>query len=308
MVTLSVMLVDRVMPPAHYGEGVTERRSQARSSWPVEGVARPHPGSPSSQRPSLPILLLMASEQHQASAAWYADPYDETQLRYYDGANWTEHVSPATPAAPNAVAAQPAADLAGNRPGAAARAKALEVRRAAPVRSRVARVLGVHTDERAWRIGADGEEEVGRRLAKLGGEWRVLHAVPVGEKGSDIDHVVIGPPGVFTLNTKNHPGKHVWVAERSFLVSGQRTDYLRNSRFEARRATALLSKACGFGIPVDPVIVVMAEKLTIKAPPDGVYVVARRAIVKWLKARPPTLTPEGVAEVYQQARSTATWK
>ena len=91
------------------------------------------------------------------------------------------------------------------------------------------------------------------------------------------------------------------------MVSGQRTDYLRNSRFEARRATSSCRAACGFDISVVPVIVVMAEKLTIKAAPDGVHVVARRAIVKWLKARPPTLTPEGVAEIYQQARSTATW-
>jgi hypothetical protein len=145
-------------------------------------------------------------------------------------------------------------------------------------------------------------------LAKLGSDWRVLHAVPVGGKGSDIDHVVIGPPGVFTLNTKNHRGKHVWLAERTFMVSGQRTDYLRNSTFEARRAHKFLSAACGFDIPVEPVIVVMAEKLTVKAWPVGVHVVARRGIVKWLKARPPSLTPEGVDEIYQQARLAATWK
>jgi hypothetical protein len=101
-------------------------------------------------------------------------------------------------------------DLAMNRPGQAARRKAQELQRAAPVRSFVARLLRVLTDERAWRVGADGEEEVGGRLRKLGNAWHVLHvlhAVPVGTNGGDIDHVVIGPPGVFTLNTKNHPRK-----------------------------------------------------------------------------------------------------
>ena len=78
-------------------------------------------------------------------------------------------------------------------------------RQAAPVKTLLARVLGVHTDERAWRIGADGEEAVAARLAKLGGHWRVLHAVPVGDRGSDIDHVVIGPAVVFTINSKHHP-------------------------------------------------------------------------------------------------------
>ena len=81
----------------------------------------------------------------------------------------------------------------------------------------------MHTDERAYRVGTDGEEEVAWRMRKLGDGWHVLHSVPVGEKDSDIDHVVIGPPGVFTLNTKNHSRKKVWVAERAFMVSGQKT-------------------------------------------------------------------------------------
>ena len=249
----------------------------------------------------------MGTEQNQAPAAWYHDPLDKSQLRYFDGSGWTEHIAPVSAVTPSPQPTE-VADLAMNRPGAAARAKALEVRRAAPIRSRVARVMGVHTDERAWRIGADGEEEVGRRLAKIGAGWHVLHAVPVGKKGSDIDHVVIGPPGVFTLNTKNHPGKSIWVAERSFLVSGQKTDYLQNSTFEARRATALLSNASGFEVSVEPVIVVMAEKLTIKSEPHGVHVVGRKHLMKWLKSRPATLTAEGVSEIYDRARVVSTWQ
>ena len=58
-------------------------------------------------------------------------------------------------------------------------------------------------------------------------------AVPVGEKGSDIDHVVMGPSGVFTLNTKNHIRSNVWVTENVFMVNGRKTDYFRNSRHEA---------------------------------------------------------------------------
>jgi hypothetical protein len=43
------------------------------------------------------------------------------------------------------------------------------------------------------------------RLPRLADQWRVRHAVPIGDKGSDIDHVVIGPGGVFTINAKHHP-------------------------------------------------------------------------------------------------------
>ncbi len=41
--------------------------------------------------------------------------------------------------------------------------------------------------------------------------------------------------GVFTLNTKNHPDGAISVYERAVWVNGHSTDYLRNSRFEAKR-------------------------------------------------------------------------
>ena len=141
-------------------------------------------------------------------------------------------------------------DLAGNQAGAAARAKRDEVNAKAPILNLLARALGVKTEERSWRVGAKGEEKIAHELNKLGGEWRVLHAVEVGVRGSDIDHVVIGPPGVITLNTKRHPNGKAWVGERSVMVNGFRTDYLRNSRHEASRASRLLTTAHGQAITV----------------------------------------------------------
>ena len=122
------------------------------------------------------------------------------------------HSAPADPdPEPDPSAASPvlaATDLAANTPGQAIRAQALAARRAAPVKTVVARVLGVHTDERAWRVGTKGEEKVGEQLRRLDPTaWKILHSIPVGSNGSDIDHVVIGPGGVFTLNAKHHPGQ-----------------------------------------------------------------------------------------------------
>jgi len=198
-------------------------------------------------------------------------------------------------------------DLAANRPGQAARKVALERRQAAPVTTFVARLLQVRGNEWAWRVGAEGEEEVARYLAKLKSEWRVLHSVPVGDQGSDIDHVVIGPGGVFTLNTKNHIRSNVWVTERVFMVNGQKMPYVRNSRHEAKRASRLLSEACGFEVPVSPVIVVMAARLTVKSQPVGVDVVGRKRIRKWLTKRSLVLTSERVEQIYGHARRDLTW-
>lgn len=119
---------------------------------------------------------------------------------------------------------------------------------------------------------------------------------------------MIGPAGVFTLNTKNHSRAKAWVAERSFLVNGQRTDYLRNARHEATRASRLLSAACGMVVSVEPVIVVLAAELTIKSPPDGVHVVARRKIARWLARRPVRLAPDEAERIFDQARRSTVWQ
>ena len=103
-----------------------------------------------------------------------------------------------------------ATDLASRKAGDGARDKAREHREAAPVRTLLARALGVHTEERAWRVGERGERVVGEELEKLASKgWTVVHDVPVGERGANIDHVVVGPGGVFTVNSKYHVGKRV---------------------------------------------------------------------------------------------------
>ncbi len=202
----------------------------------------------------------------------------------------------------------PLQDLAGNVAGAAARTRRDEVNAQAPVRNFVARILGVKTDERAWRVGAKGEEKVAAELGKLGAVWQVLHAIEVGRRGSDIDHLVIGPAGVFTLNAKRHPNGSAWVAEHSVRVNGQRTDYLRNSRFEAQRAARLLSAACGRDISVRAVVVfVDLDKFTVKQMPADVHVTTRRRLKAWLRSLPTTLGHDDVQTIYAQARRRSTW-
>jgi hypothetical protein len=200
-------------------------------------------------------------------------------------------------------------DLADNVAGAAARAKRDEVNAQAPVLNLVARAFGVKTDERNWRVGTRGEVKVGRQLEKLGDGWHRIHAVPVGENGSDIDHVVIGPAGVFTLNTKRHPGAKAWVGERAVMVNGHKTDYLRNSRYEAARSRKLLSDACGFQVSVTPVIVfVDLDSFKVKQMPPDVYVTYRRQVVAWLRSLPHTLDTNAVETIFANARLGSTWQ
>lgn len=132
--------------------------------------------------------------------------------------------------------------------------------------------------------------------------------MPIGDRGSDIDHVIIGPGGVFTLNAKHHPGQRVTVRTSGVFFNGQNTLYVRNSRFEAERATRILSDVCNETVQVQPVIVIMGAQLTINSQPLEVSVIGRKSIAEWLSSRPVVMTPERVETIFEWARRDSTWR
>jgi hypothetical protein len=76
-------------------------------------------------------------------------------------------VAESEPARRDPVPVPPFRDLVDNQPGELARARAVALRQAAPVRTFAERLLGLRTEERAWRIGAAGEVRVAGDLAQL---------------------------------------------------------------------------------------------------------------------------------------------
>jgi len=170
-------------------------------------------------------------------------------------------------------------------------------------------------DEEAegWYRGVIGERRVGTILTALGEGWTVLHSVPVGRGTSDIDHIVIGPSGAFTINTKFSPGKNVWVAGHGMYVGGTKQPYVRNALHEANRASTCLSRSCGLTVPVTALIVfVDPARITQKATPGGgeydapVQVLRDTEVLTALRGRPEFST-EQVARIAEAAIRPETW-
>lgn len=113
-----------------------------------------------------------------------------------------------------------------------------------------------------------------------------------------MDHVLIGPAGVFTLNTKNHAGQSVWVAGRTLMVSGKKQRHLYNASHEAARAAKLLTRGVNAPVEVTGVVVVVAPKsMTVRERPSDVVVVSDRQLLGWLSDRPNLLTPRQIAVI-----------
>lgn len=59
----------------------------------------------------------------------------------------------------------------------------------------------------AWQQGAVGEELMATRLADLPGTFRVLHDRRIPGTRANIDHLAVGPSGVWVIDAKRYKGK-----------------------------------------------------------------------------------------------------
>lgn len=202
-------------------------------------------------------------------------------------------------------------DLAERVAGQAVMEELLRSRADTPPRGTLARFLGISPltrNEQAWYVGAVGESITGRMLASLDNRWTVLHAVPIGTGSSDVDHIIIGPGGVFTVNTKHHTNQPIWVASRALMVAGHDKPYMRNSEYEAERATVSLSRVLPASVDVTPVLAFVRPKsITVKEQPRFVKVLDAHNLVRWIRKRPIVLAPHQVALIAIVAADPATW-
>ena len=207
----------------------------------------------------------------------------------------------------------------------------LEAQAAARPRNIVTRIAGadpLHPDAVVWYQRALAELRVARLLSDLGPEYRVLHAIPeVVAPGSSrgttprtahpqcagehIDHLVIGPPGVFTITTASHPRERLEVRGSTLLADGHRTTHLPTAEREARAAARSLTRATGAPVAVTPVVVVVGAREIRHfetAAPSPVVVMSARELGGWARARSVVLGPDLVASIARAAEEWTTWR
>jgi hypothetical protein len=112
----------------------------------------------------------------------------------------------------------------------------------------------------AFFKGAAGEERVGHVLARLPAGYHVFHSLDAGGglgmwRQGDLDHVVVGPAGVFVIETKNWRG-NVTIDGTRILLDGRPPR--RPPLEQARRGVAILRARLGraglIGAPLTPIV------------------------------------------------------
>ena len=143
------------------------------------------------------------------------------------------------------------------------------------------------------------------RLVPTG--WLALHDVPVGLQGGVLDHLLIGPGGVYTIRFHAHPGSVACLSRTGIVVDGRPTNYLRDAQLEQSRVETLLGESAGLNVEVRAVIVLDAVVLASSDRPEAALVVVPDDVPDVFRRVPPRLAATKVEAIRAAAGRRATW-
>jgi hypothetical protein len=194
--------------------------------------------------------------------------------------------------------------------------------------------------DRPHRLRADGQAAVADTLAKLtrpptlrrgrGARWRILHSVPMafddgpgdGAQRSStpglvvLDHLLIGPPGLFVIEVVNVPGGRATLEDHSLEVGGSTVDLDRLRRIGIEvgdRVSIALAQAAGATETLDPpavhpLVAVVGAILSGSGRPRGVAVTRLGQLPRLVSAFGTPLSDLAVDQTHEVARRSATWR
>lgn len=129
------------------------------------------------------------------------------------------------------------------------------------------RILGLSTERDSYWLGLDGEMFVGQELNQLMFDgYKVYHDFQVTEKRFNIDHIVIGPGGVFAVETKARAKKESKneAVDANVIFDGHQLKFpswceskpIEQAKDQAVWLSGWLSKAVGENVSVRPVLAI----------------------------------------------------
>ena len=165
----------------------------------------------------------------------------------------------------------------------------------------------------AWQKSSAAERRTERQLRGLEKHgYRILHArhVPRDEEGvSDgkIDHLVIGPSGVYAIDSEKWDKRlPVRTLSHRKLFHGpfNKKERLDEARWEAGQASRLLSSQVGFEVPVQPSVAIYGPSIPWKVMTvRDVDVYSGGRARAYLRRRPKILTEADVQHIAKAAET-----
>jgi len=167
--------------------------------------------------------------------------------------------------------------------------------------------LKAQRDLHNHRLGYDAELAVGEELNRLMLQgFRVFHDIP-GDKKFNVDHVVVGPTGVFAIETKGRAkvnderGHKVELREGRLHFPGWSTKQpLEQARMNADWLRDFLTRAVGEPVAVKPVVVLPGWYVELKSRSEVAVLTGKQCGTYFPKSNFAALTTQLIERIAHQ--------
>ncbi len=133
--------------------------------------------------------------------------------------------------------------------------------------------------DNTWLKGLIAETDMQNELKKLPNGYVFVKNIETAKNGN-IDYVVLGPNGVWSIEVKSHSGSIEFDDQR--LLHNKRPfekDILKQALYQKEMLEEYIRTQLGIAFPVKPMIVFSSPKAYLKLgmkPCEGVYVIQKR--------------------------------
>ncbi|MFF4414635.1 nuclease-related domain-containing protein [Streptosporangium sp. NPDC001559] len=163
-----------------------------------------------------------------------------------------------------------------------------------------------HSTVPAWRRGSVAERQTEAQLKRMErGGYRSLHARAIPESEAQIDHLVVGPTGVYAVDSEKWDKRlPVRVQSHRKLFHGpfNQKPRLDEARWEASRASELIGEALGHEVTIIPSLAIYGPAIPWKVlTVRDVDVFDGGRVRKWITKRERSLTDAEIDEIYEAA-------
>ncbi|MEM4196114.1 MAG: nuclease-related domain-containing protein [Methanothermobacter sp.] len=93
-----------------------------------------------------------------------------------------------------------------------------------------------------WKKGYEDELIVTNCLRRLPQGYHILNNVQLPGADGHMDHVVVGPTGVYVIETKSYSGNYIVKGDRWFLNDELRKEEVRSPSIQAKRNAAAIKE------------------------------------------------------------------
>jgi hypothetical protein len=151
----------------------------------------------------------------------------------------------------------------------------------------------------AWAKGAEGEERTATYLDPLAREGFVIfHDRKIPMSVANIDHIVIGPTGVYVVETKNISGAFR-IRGDEVQIGGRRVALVEEVRLEVEATwNALASVLAPRGLRVTPIVCAHRAELPLfRRHVGGIRILSGRGLPRYIRGQPTVLSTAEVQDL-----------